>query len=85
MLFAIVKGAGAFLFAPIIFYLFPDWPQWIARLFPTWWAIDPLWQMVANDAVLADVLVPLGVVILMSLAMVPLLAFLGARMQKHLA
>jgi ABC-2 type transport system permease protein len=85
MLFAIVKGSGAFLFAPIIFYLFPDWPQWIARLFPTWWAIDPLWQMVANDATLADVLFPLGVVAFMTLAMVPLLAFLGGRMQKHLA
>lgn len=85
MLFAVVKGSGAFLFAPVAFYLFPDWPRWIARLFPTYWAIDPLWRMVAEDAALADVLVPLFVTALMALALAVPLAILGKRMQRQLA
>ncbi len=31
MFFSLVKGTGIFLFAPVVFYIFPDWPQWIAR------------------------------------------------------
>lgn len=85
MLFAIVKGSGAFLFAPVAFYLFPDWPRWIARLFPSYWAIDPLWAMVAQDAVLADLLAPLSVTALMALALAIPLAILGRRMQRQLA
>lgn len=68
-LFAIVKGSGALLMAPVVFYLFPDWPQWIARLFPTFWAIDPLWQIMANDAGFADVSSSVLVVLLMSVFM----------------
>ncbi len=45
VLFTIIKGAGIFLFAPVIFYIFPDWPQWIARLFPLYWIIEPVWQV----------------------------------------
>lgn len=85
MLFAIVKGSGAFLFAPVIFYLFPDWPQWIARLFPTFWAVDPLWQLVANEAGLADVWPSLVVVAAMCLAMLPALRALGRRTMRALA
>lgn len=85
MLFAIVKGVGVLLMGPVIFYLFPDWPQWIARLIPTFWAIDPLWQLVANEAGLKDVAVSLLVVCGMCLAAVPLIAILGKRVQRNLA
>ncbi len=44
-LFAIIKGAGIILFAPVIFYIFPDWPQWIARIFPLYWIIEPIWEV----------------------------------------
>jgi len=85
MLFAIVKGAGILMMGPVIFYIFPDWPQWIARLIPTFWAIDPLWQLVANDARLADVALPLLIVLAMCLAALPLIAWLGNRVQRNLA
>ena len=29
VLYSFIKGLGLFLFAPVIFYLFPQWPQWI--------------------------------------------------------
>jgi len=34
-LFAIIKGLGIFLYAPAIVSLFPELPQWIAKVFPT--------------------------------------------------
>ncbi len=61
-LFAIVKGAGLLLFAPVVFYIFPQWPQWIAQVIPTFWAIDPLWRILADGASLADVVVSLAIV-----------------------
>jgi len=41
-LFAIWKGGGILLFAPAIVYMFPQIPEWVARIFPTYWAIQPV-------------------------------------------
>ncbi|MBU0956211.1 MAG: ABC transporter permease [Spirochaetes bacterium] len=85
MLFAIVKGTGTLLMGPVIFYIFPDWPQWIARFFPTFWAIDPLWQLVANDATLADIVLPLAITLALSVLMLPFIAGLGRRVLRQMA
>jgi ABC-2 type transport system permease protein len=84
-LFAIVKGSGVFLVGPAVFYLFPEWPQWIARVVPTFWAIDPLWQVLANQAPLRDILGPLAVVVGMIFALIFLVRFLANRMLMKLA
>lgn len=55
MIFATVKGMGIFLFAPAMFYIFPDWPQWIAMLFPLYWIIEPIWQVSVMGEPLATV------------------------------
>ncbi len=39
---AAMKILGMLLFAPVIIYLFPDIPQWIGRIFPTYYLVDPL-------------------------------------------
>lgn len=54
-LFGLLKGTGWFLFAPAIFYVFPDWPQWIAKLFPLYWIIDPIWQVCVLGNPLSEV------------------------------
>ena len=84
-MFAIVKGSGAFLLAPVVFYLFPDWPQWIARVFPTYWAIDPVWRIIADDASLRDVAGSLAIVAAITIALIPLVAALGRRLHAQLA
>ncbi len=45
MLFTLTKSLGIFLFAPMIFYLFPEWPQWIAQFFPLYWIMEPIWEV----------------------------------------
>lgn len=83
-MFALVKGSGIFLFAPVVFYLAPEWPQWIAKVFPTYWAIDPIWQVAVLgkglDAVWVDLVVALGIAI----ALIPVIGMLSRRMQRKL-
>jgi len=49
-LFATMKGAGIFLYAPAIIYLFPSIPQWIAKLFPTNYMIQPIVEITQQSA-----------------------------------
>ena len=55
MLFTLIKSLGLFLFVPVIFYLFPDWPQWIAKLFPLYWIIKPIWEVSVMGQTLGSV------------------------------
>jgi len=41
-LFAIWKMGGILLFGPAIIYMFPQIPQWIGRLFPTYYVLQPI-------------------------------------------
>jgi ABC-2 type transport system permease protein len=44
-LFAIWKTAGILLFGPAIIYMFPNIPQWISRIFPTYYLIQPIMEI----------------------------------------
>jgi len=54
-LYTLVKSLNVFLVGPVIFYLFPNWPQWIAKLFPTYWIIDPIYQVSLRGVSLTEV------------------------------
>ena len=41
-LFTVWKAGGIFLFGPAIIYMFPQIPQWIGRLFPTYYFLQPI-------------------------------------------
>ncbi len=70
-LFTVVKAIGILLYAPAIFYLFPELPQWVARLFPTYYMLGPIveislfgagWGDIAVDvAILGALIVAAGV------------------------
>ncbi|WP_372594988.1 ABC transporter permease [Actinotalea sp.] len=85
MLFTIVKSSGILLFGPVIFYLFPDWPQWIARLFPTFWMIDPIWRVAVLGEGLGQVWLTIAVAVGIGLALVPVIRVLSRRMLTQLA
>lgn len=80
-LFTMIKGAGILLFAPVIFYIFPDWPQWIARLFPLYWIIEPVWQVSVMGEPLGAVRFELTVAVAITLGLIPLITVLGRRLQ----
>ena len=73
-LFTVWKSGGIFLFGPAFIYIFPQIPEWIARIFPTYYALQPVvnlsleggdWSSVAvNVLILAGIdvlfLIPVG-------------------------
>lgn len=44
-IFTIWKSAGIILFAPAIIYMFPGIPQWIGRIFPTYYLTQPIVEL----------------------------------------
>ncbi len=80
MLFTLIKGLGFFLFIPVAFYIFPDWPQWVARIFPLYWVIEPIWKVSVMGESIGLVWFEMLIAGLITLAMVPLLLLLKKRM-----
>ncbi len=75
-LFAAIKTIGILIYAPAIFYMFPQLPQWIGRLFPTYYMLSPIveisqrggsWSSIATNVfiLIALNIVLIGVVMLM--------------------
>jgi len=85
ILFGIVKGLGIFLFAPAIFYVFPEWPQWIAKLFPLYWIIEPIWQVSVMGESIATVWMELLIALGITVALAVAAALLTRRMQRQMA
>ena len=80
-LFTLMKTLNIFLLAPVIFYIFPDWPQWIAKIFPTYWLINPNFEIAVKNANLTDVGFELSIAIgICVLLVIPVVA-LKQRMQ----
>jgi ABC-2 type transport system permease protein len=84
-LYTMVKSLNVFLVGPAVFYIFPSWPQWIAKLFPSYWFIDPFYQIALRGASLADVWTDLAIAIAIGAVLVVPIVFLGRRMQATLA
>jgi ABC-2 type transport system permease protein len=83
MLFTIMKSSGILLFGPVIFYVFPDWPQWVARLFPTYWVIDPIWRVAVLGDGLLDVAGTLAVAVGIGAVLVLLVVRLSRRVLEQ--
>ncbi len=84
-LYALFKGLNLLLFAPVVFFLFPDWPQWLGKIFPTYWAIDPVFEVAVNGAGLADVWMELVVALAICAVLGLGVAALVGRMRRQLA
>lgn len=78
-LFAIIKGIGLLIYAPAFFYLFPQLPQWIARLFPTYYIMQPVMDITQQGAGFSDILPNLLILVALLLMMVGILAYLARR------
>ncbi|MDZ4178852.1 MAG: ABC transporter permease [Coriobacteriia bacterium] len=85
VMFGLIKGIGVLLFAPAVFYLFPDWPQWIAKLFPLYWVIEPIWRVSVMGESITGVWFELGVALAISAALLPAIVWLARRMQAQMA
>jgi ABC-2 type transport system permease protein len=81
-LFALFKSLNLVVFAPALFYIFPEWPRAITALFPTYWVIDPLVALALHGADLSEVAGSLAVAVGLCLALTLWLASWGQRLRS---
>ena len=81
-LFSAVKAGGILIVAPVIFFLFPDLPQWISQLFPTYYFLSPIFEMATAGTVFNDHWVEMLVGIAVVLALLPAVRAMGRRAER---
>jgi ABC-2 type transport system permease protein len=84
-MFSVWKGGGAILFAPAVLFLFPSVPPWIAKLFPTYYFLGPLYEMTVNAESLSSVYGELLIGVAISLALMAAVVPVSRRMEMRLA
>jgi ABC-2 type transport system permease protein len=81
-LFTIIKGIGLLLYAPALVFLFPGLPQWIGRLFPTYYMMNPVNEISLRGVGWAEVAPDLAVLAVMILIEAAVLAYLAHRTRQ---
>lgn len=84
-LFTTVKGGALLVVAPVLFTLFPSLPQWVAQLFPTYYFLQPIYDMAVTGTAFTDHLLDLAVCIAICIALLPAVSAMGRRLEQRLA
>ncbi|MBZ0285321.1 MAG: ABC transporter permease [Anaerolineae bacterium] len=81
-LFAVIKAMGILLYAPGLIALFPDSiPQWIARLFPTYYVMQPVMDISQRGAGLGDIAFDVIILAVITAALIAALGVTADRLQ----
>ncbi len=78
-LFAVVKFFGIFLYAPVIVYLFPQIPQWIGRIFPTYYIVQPIIDISQRGGGWPEIATNVFILIGLDIALAGVVALLARR------
>ena len=82
-LFAIWKFGGIVLFAPVFVYLFPQIPEWVGRIFPTYYLIQPIVEISQQGGSWPDIAVNVFVLIGIDLILVALVMLILRRAKQY--
>jgi len=74
-LFAIWKGGGILLFGPAIIYMFPQIPQWIGKLFPTYYLLQPIIEISQRGSGWSDIATNVFILVGLDLILVGVIVF----------
>ncbi len=69
-LFTVWKSGGIFLFAPVFIYMFPQIPEWIGKIFPTYYALQPVVELSLQGGGWSDISINFFILIGIDLALV---------------
>lgn len=84
-LYTAIKGAGVFIALPVIFIIWPTLPQWIPKFAPTYYFLQPVYDIAINGAPLSDFWLELGVATALCVVLLPVVAAVGRRSETRLA
>jgi ABC-2 type transport system permease protein len=84
-LYTAIKGAGVFIALPVIFIIWPTLPQWIPKLTPTYYFLQPVYDIAIGGMTIADFGLELAVACLLCLVLAPLVLRVGRRAEIRLA
>jgi len=80
-IFTIWKSAGIILFAPAIFYMFPRIPEWVGRIFPTFYITQPIVELSQKSGGWTDIATNTFILIAIDIALIFILLFTLRRKQ----
>jgi ABC-2 type transport system permease protein len=78
-LFGTIKATGLILYAPALIFMFPEIPQWIARLFPTYYIIHPVIEITQMGAGIEDIISELVILALLIVGLIGVTAYAARR------
>lgn len=81
-LFAIWKTAGIILFAPVFIFLFPQIPEWIGRIFPTYYILQPVVEISQLGGGWSDIAVNVFALIGWDVALLVAVTFVVSRVRQ---
>lgn len=81
-LFAVWKFGGILLFGPAIIYLFPEIPQWIGQIFPTYYLVEPVVRISQQGAGWPEITAHVFVLIGLDVLLVAVVALAVKKMRR---
>jgi ABC-2 type transport system permease protein len=82
-LYTWIKAGGILIVLPGLLALFPTLPEWISRIAPTYYFLQPIYDMSVGGASLADELPTLGIGLLITVALFPVLWWSARTTEEH--
>jgi len=84
-MYTAIKGGGILIYLPVIFVLFPGLPQWIPKLVPTYYFLQPIYDVAIHGDTFVDVLPELLIAAAICIALVPMVLWVARRSERKLA
>ena len=81
-LFATIKAAGLLLYAPVIVYMFPGIPQWIGKIFPTYYIVQPVVEISQQGGAWSDIIPEVSVLAGLIVLMLVLTTVVARRLKQ---
>jgi ABC-2 type transport system permease protein len=84
-LFAVWKFGGILLFGPALIYLFPEIPQWIGQVFPTYYLVEPVVRISQQGGGWSDIAAHVFVLVGLDVVLAAVVALALRRMRRGIA
>jgi len=84
-MFTAIKGGGIIIFLPVIFVLWPGLPQWIPQLVPTYYFLQPIYEISVLGSGLGDVALDLAIAAGICVVLLLPVAAVGRRAERAAA